>query len=128
MDFKVEYIDGIFICTSSGRAGKGDAVRVMEAMLSHPEWKPGTPRCYDISDLDSGSLNVNEMRRIASFASIHRAQLGGGKIAMVASRNLEYGFSRMLSIFVTQFGESDLEVFRTREEALDWLYAKQPSA
>ncbi|MCG7853750.1 MAG: hypothetical protein MIO92_14620 [Methanosarcinaceae archaeon] len=121
MDFTVEYIDGIFICAASGRAGEGDAARVMEAMLSHPEWKPGTPRCYDVSGLDSGSLTIDEMRRIASFAAIHKDQLGGGKIAMVASRDLEYGFSRMLSVLATQFGKSDLEVFRTREEALAWL-------
>ncbi len=121
MDFTVEYIDGIFICAASGVAGEGDAARVMDAMLSHPEWKPGTPRCYDVSGLDSDSLTVKEMRRIASFASIHKKELGGGKIAMVASRNLEYGFSRMLSVLVTQFGKSDLEVFRTREEALAWL-------
>jgi hypothetical protein len=123
LDFTVEYIDGMFICTASGKAEAGDAAKVMEAMLSHPEWKPGTPRCYDVSKLDTDSLTVKEMRRIAGFASIHKKELGGGKIAMVASRNLEYGFARMLSVLVTSFGESDLEVFRTREEALAWLSA-----
>ena len=123
MDFTVEYVDGIFICAASGKAGEGDAAKVMEAMLSHPEWKPGTPRCYDISNLDAGSITVNELRRITGFAATHKAELGGGKIAMVASRNLEYGFSRMLSVFVSQFGTTDLEVFRTREEAIAWLKA-----
>jgi hypothetical protein len=121
VDYTVEYVDGIFICTASGKAEAGDAAKVMEAMLIHPEWKPGTPRCYDVSNLDTAMLTIKEMRRIASFATIHKNELGGGKIAMVASRNLEYGFARMLSVLVTQFGDSDLEVFRTREEALNWL-------
>ena len=120
-DFTVEYVDGIFICTSSGKAGEGDAVTVMNAMLAHPEWKPGTPRCYDVSNLDTDSLTVKEMRRIAGFAATHKTELGGGKIAMVASRNLEYGFARMLSVLVTPFGKTEFEVFRTREEALAWL-------
>jgi len=123
VDFTVEYIDGIFVCTAAGKAESGDAARVIGTMMSHPEWKPGKPRCYDLSNLDAGSLTVNEIRRIAGFASRHKAELGGGKIAMVTSRDLEYGFSRMLSVFVSQFGETDLEVFRTLEEALAWLSA-----
>jgi hypothetical protein len=79
------------------------------------------PRCYDISNLDSGLLSVDELRKISGFASIHKKELGGGKIAMVTSRDLEYGLSRMLSVFVSQLGKSQLEVFRTREEAIDWL-------
>jgi len=120
-DYSVEYIDGIFICAATGKAGEGDAVKVISTMLAHPEWKPGMPRCYDISNLDAGSLTVKEMRRIAGFAATHKAELGGGKIAMVARRNLEYGFSRMLSVLVTPFGPTELEVFRTREEAIVWL-------
>ena len=100
MDFKVEYIDGVFICTSSGRAEAGDAAKVIDAMLSHPEWKPGTPRCYDISNLDTGLLTVTEIRRIADLAARRKAELGEGKIAMVASRDLEYGLARMLSVFM----------------------------
>ena len=123
MEYTVEYVDGIFIISTSGKAAAGDAATVMETMLSHPEWKPGTPRCYDVSKLDTAMLTVKEMRRIASFASIHKKELGAGKIAMVASRNLEYGFARMLSVLVTQFEMAELEVFRTREEALAWLKA-----
>jgi hypothetical protein len=121
VDFTVEYVDGIFICAASGRAESGDAVEVIETMMSHPEWRPGMPRCYDISNLDSGLLSVDELRKISGFASIHKKELGGGKIAMVTSRDLEYGLSRMLSVFVSQLGKSQLEVFRTREEAIDWL-------
>jgi len=124
VDFKVEYIDGVFICTSYGRAEAGDAAKVIDAMLSHENWKPGTPRCYDILNLDTGSLTVKEIRRIADYAARRKAELGEGKIAMVASRSLEYGFARMLSVFVSQFGNSEFEVFRTRDEALDWLTAR----
>ena len=120
-DFSVECVDGIFICTTTGKAGEGDAVRVISAMLAHPEWKPGTPRCYDMTGLDAGSLTIKEMRRIASFAAINKKELGSGKIAMVTSRDLEYGFSRMLSVLVSPFGPTELEVFRTRDEALTWL-------
>ena len=103
--------DGIFICASSGKAGEGDAVKVISAMMAHPQWKPGMPRCYDISRLDAGSLTIKEMRRIASFAAINKNELGGGKIAMVTSRDLEYGFSRMLSVLISPFGKTELVHF-----------------
>ncbi|MBT3192785.1 MAG: hypothetical protein HN341_09550 [Verrucomicrobia bacterium] len=123
MDSKVEFLNGVFICTSSGEADAPAVADVIDEMLSHPEWKPGMPRCYDISDLDAGSLTVNDIRLISGFAAKYRQQTGAGRIAIVAGGDLVYGLSRMLSIHISELVGGEPEVFRSRDEALVWLSA-----
>jgi len=123
LDFKVEYTDDIFICTSSGIADAGAVVDLIDTMLSHANWKPGTPRCYDISNMETGSLTVDDIRRIAGFGGDRKDETGGGRVAVVVSRDLEFGLARMLTVYLSNLVESDYRVFRSRDEALDWLAA-----
>ena len=121
MDSTLEYTDGIFICALSGDAEVGTIADLLDAMLSHEKWKPGTSFVHDISKLNTGPLTVNDIRRIADLGAERIALIGAGKIAVVASRDLEFGLARMLRVFIVESLDSEFEVFRSRSEALAWL-------
>ncbi len=121
MDFTVEYTDGIFVCATSGDAEVGAIADLIDAMLSHEKWIPGTPFVHDISKLDTSLLTVKDLQRIVGLAAERRALIGTGRIAVVASRDLEFGIARILGVSVSESLGVKLEVFRTLDKALAWL-------
>lgn len=121
MESTVEFINGIFICTTVGKAEADGVADIIDEMLSHVKWKPGTPRCYDITDLDSGLLTVNDIKRIVDIAAQRKEQLRVGKAAVVARRDLTFGLSRMMGVYISDLVGSEFQVFRSRDEAISWL-------
>jgi hypothetical protein len=79
------------------------------------------PCCRDHPELDSGSWTADPIKEIADLAKQHSLQLGAGRLAAVANNDLKFGHTRMLGVYVSGLVDSELQVFRTREEALDWL-------
>lgn len=123
MESKVEYVDGIFIGTTSGEAAVAGVEAFLDSVVSHEKWKPGSLLLHDLTDFDSGPLSLNDIMRIAAFGYDRRAKFGAGKIAIIAVRDLEFGLARMLSVYVDSKLDSEFEVFRSRDEALAWLSA-----
>jgi hypothetical protein len=66
-------------------------------------------------------LTVN-MRNIAEIMKTHSPRRKGGKTAFVSSSLSAYGMGRMYEILnETKKSPVKRRVFRTREEAMDWL-------
>ena len=121
MEFKVEYDAGIFVCTTSGEAEVGVIANLLDAMLADENWKPGIPFVHDLTNLNTGTLTVEDIMRIAKIGAERRTLLGTGKIAIVAKRDLEFGLARMLSAYIADKYDSEMGVFRSRPEAIAWL-------
>ena len=90
-------------------------------MLAHEKWKPGIPRCHDLSNLDTDSIGSDEIRQLARFIGERTPLAGAGRVAVVANRDLEFGIARMMRAYVSELIEADLQIFRSREEAFGWL-------
>lgn len=62
------------------------------------------------------------MTRIAQFTERRAEVRRGGKTAITAPGNLEYGMARMYEILADAYAHPvTIRAFRTREEALQWL-------
>jgi len=123
VEFRVEYRDGFFIGTTSGDAVADQFGNLLDAMLTHDKWQPGTSWLHDHSDLNSGPLTVDGIHRIAHLCSERRTAIGRGKCAILVARDLEYGLARMWAVYVENKWDAVAAVFRSREEAIAWLDA-----
>jgi len=121
MEFHVEYHDGFFIGTTSGDAVDEQFGDLLDAMLTHDMWQPGTPWLHDHSDLNSSSLTIDGIQRIAQLCAERRTLIGKGKCAIVVARDLEFGLARMWAAHVENNWDAVTAVFRSREEAIAWL-------
>ncbi len=76
-------------------------------------------------DLSMGSveqLTSDDLRSIADLVRTHAHTRIGGKTAIVAPADLEYGMSRMLSTFAELIDVPfDTQAFRTLSEAAKWI-------
>jgi len=67
-------------------------------------------------------LNGCDLRQIADFVKHHMTGRAGGRAAIVAGGDLEFGFGRMLSNLAEAKGiPVSSKIFRTIPEALEWL-------
>ena len=121
MEFQVEYHGGFFIGTTSGDAVDEQFGDLLDAMLTHDKWKPGTPWLHDHSDLNAGPLTVDGIQKIAQLCADRRTTIGGGRCAIVVARDLEFGLARMWGVYVENKWDAVAAVFRSREEAIAWL-------
>lgn len=93
------------------------ATSIKEAIEAMAAEKLSDKRVWDFSQ--SGfTLSPEEIRNVASFAGITYKQ--PSRVALVASEDLSFGLSRSYNAYRENSG-TELEVFRTREEALEWI-------
>jgi len=95
----------------------------IKLILDHEYWTAGTSVLLDQTELDTGSLTVEEVRAIAHLCGARRAETGAGSLAMLVDRDLEYGMNRMWSVFVEDQWDVGVGVFRSRDKAVAWLTA-----
>ncbi len=121
MEFQIEYSDGIFYGKSSGDAETSVFADLLDAMLDHEKWQPGSRWLHDHSDLNSGPLTMDDVQEIALLCAERRQDLGAGKCAIVVRRDLEFGLARMWGGYIEGRWDMSADIFRSRTKALAWL-------
>ena len=82
---------------------------------------------WDLTACDMSGIETSDVRRLAQGASAAAEARAGGRTALVASTETQYGLCRMYEIFLG-LEESSVKtaVFRTRREAELWLDGELP--
>lgn len=96
-----------------------------EVMNALRDYYGGQPTRFVVWDLTDGSLALltsSDLQTLAEFVQQHAHARPGGKTALVAPTDLEFGMSRVLDTFA-QLHDIPLEVasFRSLAEAAQWL-------
>ena len=121
MHYRLVYDRGLFIGETSGDAVVETFRDLLDAMLDHDEWQPGTPWMHDHTDLNAAPLTVEGIQQIADLCAERRTRIGDGKCAIVLTADLEYGLGRMWAAYVESRWDAVTVIFRTRDEARAWL-------
>jgi hypothetical protein len=91
-----------------------------ERLAKDPDFDPSFAQLLDITQVRKVELSSEEIRRAAGrsvFASNTR-------LGIVASSNFVYGIARMFQILREMNGDSGIQVFRERDEALAWVLGR----
>jgi hypothetical protein len=121
----LKYREGFFEVKTYGDADPAGIRGILDSILTHEEWKTGTPFLVDHSELNFGHLTINEVRHIADVGVRPRAELGQARCATVAPGDVQYGLVRMWEVFVEGRWDVIHQAFRSRDEAVSWLMNDQ---
>ena len=121
MQFSMNFSNGVFELKTSGDARVDQFEKLLDSMLSHEQWNPGISILHDHSDLNAGPLTVNEIKDIANMCVKRSDRIGEARCAVVVSRDLEFGLARMWATYVEGRWQASARIFRSRNEAIDWL-------
>jgi hypothetical protein len=121
VEFIVQYHDGFFEVKTFGDAEVEKFRDVLESLVTHEKWKPGTSFLINHTDLNSAPLTTDDMIEIAKINSRYSAKIGKSKCAHLLARDLEFGMARMWETFVQNKWDVSVSLFRSRDDAIAWL-------
>ncbi|MDD2337582.1 MAG: STAS/SEC14 domain-containing protein [Geobacteraceae bacterium] len=75
----------------------------------------------EFSLLDTSSLGSGDIRNIVAFLEMRKEKLRPRKNAFVAASTITFGFARMYQILSEDVLPMSIQVFTSREQALEWL-------
>ena len=77
----------------------------------------------DHSELNARPFTASDIKILSERAVSMKNKLGNAKLAVVVSRDLEYGMVRMRHAYVDGNWNVNEDVFRSRDDAIAWLNA-----
>ena len=89
---------------------------------AHPDFKAGQHAVWDLTEAH-GSVSRKEIRSLAAAVSEAFPGAEQVKVALIVSREVHYGISRMYEQILDEDAPIRIGVFRDRDEALIWLDA-----
>ncbi|RDH80672.1 MAG: hypothetical protein DIZ80_16720 [endosymbiont of Galathealinum brachiosum] len=121
MEYQITAHKGFFELKISGAIDAQKYPSMFDTLFAHKDWVPGMRLLVDESELRADHLTIADLETIAVFCTDRSSDFGSAKLSMYVSRDLEYGLNRMWHVFIKDGWDAEGNVFRSREEALDWL-------
>ena len=114
---------GLSRVTVRGDVRLSDFPAVLHQLWSNAEYIKTTISIWDFSESDI-KLGFEEVAELSDFVKKNKNMRGPNTIAIVASRDLEFGIGRMFGAFSGAMENKDaykVSVFRNQEHAKAWL-------
>jgi hypothetical protein len=103
----------------SGEVSTDDMIRSFEETLRHPEYQPGMNELTDIRD-HVHQTTGEDIRKVADTLKERGGFTGNVQHAIVVSRTVSYGLSRMLQMLMDDT-PWEVAIFENPGEAERWL-------
>lgn len=125
MEYKVAFVDGYFDVKLIGKSGIQESTDYLDYLIAHKQWKPGSLVLSDETEIEIGHLTRNDLMKISMACEKRRNAIGSAKFAAVVPKDLLFGMNRMFQVYVEPYWDATICAFRSREEALTWLFCGQ---
>jgi hypothetical protein len=106
--------------SASGVFSMADARSHMEKLSKDPNFDSSFSQIADFTQVTRFELSPDDVRILAQRSLFSP----DSRRAFIVSNELAYGLARMFAILRELAGETGIGVFRTLEEALDWVLSK----
>ena len=90
-----------------------------DELLADPSYEPGLDALVDLVDCET-LLEIDQLRSVAEHATADLSSLRFGRLAIVVVSDALFGMVRMFHT-LSEAAFSDAQVFRDRDQALQWL-------
>lgn len=116
-DYKIDKERRFVLSTGTGRLTKEDVLGHMNRISADPDFDPTFSQLLDftkVTEIEFGPQEVREFAERNIFGPRARR-------AVLVRTDLHFALARMFEIHRELRGEIGIGVFRTREEAMDWI-------
>jgi hypothetical protein len=123
IDHRIDHAQRVIYATGHGVLTDDQVFGYQEDVCAKPDVR-GYSELIDVTAVDKFALPAAErVRDLAATAAATDPPCTDSKIAIVASEDLAFGLGRMYQTLreLDRRSTKKVAVFRTREEALDWL-------
>ena len=114
--------NGIIFREMTGEVVIEEILDALKAIPDHPDFQKRMPSIWDMREASLVKVSKDDLYRMQSFISSNAERRGiHFKVAYVASRDLEYGLSRMLIFILETKPTCSRRTFRSMDEAIEWV-------
>jgi hypothetical protein len=115
--YKIDKERRLVLSSGTGVLTREDILGHMERLSKDPDFDPAFSQlmdCTQITTLEIGPEDVRQFAQRNIFSPRSRR-------AIVVKDDLQFGLARMFEIHRDLNGETGIRVFRTLDDALDWI-------
>ena len=107
---------------TSGHIDVSGIAGTLDAIVSDVNWNPGMNLVVDYSDSSTIDLNSEKVSAISHLVKAQKERLGSGKMAIVMTSDLDYGYARMFQLLTEDYIDKEINVYRDSESAIKWIF------
>jgi len=122
--YKIDKDRRLVMSSGSGVLTKGMILAHMDLLSNDPEFDPDFSQITDFTQLTGMDIGPEGIRQLAQ-RNIFSAR---SRRAFVVKNNLQFGLARMFQTYRELNGETGIRVFRTIDEALDWILVEKAAS
>lgn len=122
--YKIDKDRRLVLTTGSGVYTLADAVSHMDKLTKDPDFDPKFSQIVDFTQVTRIELSADEIRRLAQRTIFSASS----RRAFIAPDEVAFGIGRMFQILRGLEGEQGIRIFRSLEEALDWVFPRGATA
>ena len=89
-------------------------------VIEKTDWNGARRFLWDLRELVEGPDSTSELRNAAAWVKRSQETWGGTRVAILVSRDVDFGIARMYQAFAEQI-DVEYQIFRDRDEAQAWL-------
>jgi hypothetical protein len=108
----------LVLTTLFGVLSLADLLAYREKLLKDPDFDPAYSHIADFTQVGQVAMSAGEVEQFAQFDLFSTES----RRALVAPTDEKYGLCRMFEMLREDRGETGVRVFRTLDEALDWVF------
>jgi hypothetical protein len=97
----------------------------LAAYYRSSEYDPEMNSLWDLRDADFSSVTPAEVQSFVEMVKVHWGKGGKSKAALIVSRDLAFGLSRMYELLMSGTTSGAIMVFKEHEKAEEWLEGQQ---
>ena len=116
----VDKKSSVIIHTVTGEITFQEIKSSYEAVLSHPDFQEDLCVIWDIRDADASKFDSQDVIRLARYFETQLKNRAKFKVAIIVSRDLEYGLSRMYQVAAADL-PAKIGIFINLEDAKKWV-------
>lgn len=117
MPVEYEVRPGVLIVRQSGETQTNEIYRMMGRALADPQLAEGSVLLWD--GREATTVRTNQEIRDSLVRFVATAERLGPKIAILATRDVNYGMGRMFATYASS--QIDVRIFGEESAALAWL-------
>lgn len=119
--YKIDKERRLVLSAVSGVFSQADVLAHQQKLLNDPDFDPSFSQIVDFNQVTDFKLSAEEIRLLAQRSIFSPT----ARRALIMPSNLGYGLARMFEILREDQGDVGTRVFRTLEEALDWVLTQE---
>ncbi|UCF05396.1 MAG: hypothetical protein JSV33_16045 [bacterium] len=105
----------------TGALQRDELIAVLDKVYKTPGYDPDMDVVWDLREADLTSFSSEDIQAVRNFVGRKWGTGGKSRAALVVSRDVEFGLTRMYEVYLESDTKSQVHVFRDMDKAMEWI-------